>query len=312
MATCIYLLSITLILYICAKFIEKHVRQEEFQRKNKHKIRWIILLTTAFLMIGTIVLYWTPIINFLGDNQKKIPSTLITAIFISPFAFWLWLWRDQNKIKDQNQKEEELQQTGRELKMKENNDAWDNFFKFQRIAIHKEELTRDKASAVYALGEYYLKPIDSNFPQQVHECFKALLEHYWQKNKPSKITTLRSDIIAIHNVIKQKSCVLYEKKLKLDNFMLCNAYFRGAQISELSFVNADLRGADLSLADLEGTNFKEADLRGTKINYPKCNELACYQAKYNKDTQLEGVKLSSKVDMKYIEEEPEAKVPRKT
>jgi len=149
------------------------------------KNRWKILFGTGIVVLFGLIFFkpvseCLDIVDWIRKYLKWIPLTLIVGIVAAPFAFFMWFWKDQNKRKDQDHVEKELER-------KENNDAWENFRKYQEIVEWKENehgfkiTDAQKTSAIYALKDYY-KRQGANFPEQVHEFFKEVLNNYWNQD----------------------------------------------------------------------------------------------------------------------------------
>ena len=252
--------------------------------REKRDIRTEVLLWTGVIVICLIILVsvltglvlyfkWTPI----KESFTWMPSPLIAALFAAPLVFWLWLWRDQNKIKDQKQKDEEilhakqaLEQTERKLVIEENNDAWANFSIFQKTALKKEEPDSIRTTAIYAIGEYYERSTESNFPYQVHEFFKAFLNTYWMEYNNKKLP-LSSYIAAIYRVISQKRGCLLRHQFDLEKFNLSRANMRNTDMSDYALSDAKLINADLTLAKLIEVDLNCVDMSGARLWSTKLN-----------------------------------------
>ena len=283
-------------------------------------LRPYMLLFIAISLFMVIYRYWDYINFFLTRNKDILPPSLITALVASPFAYTLWWWRNRNKLKDQEHVE-------RELKLKENNDAWDNFTKFQKMALAANgEPDEIRATAIYALGEYYLKSLDSNFPQQVHNFFRMSLDNYWKnKDDAEEHKDLPCWIIAIHKVIEQKSMTICEKRLDCKKINLYNANLNGsdfkkgyfyiaifgrAYLHDSNFQGAMLLGADFEEsglvrvnfenAVLAGACFKNARLWGANLTNVRGWEDAIWtEARYNSKTKFPNGMNPEKLGMKY-------------
>ncbi len=265
--------------------------------------RWIILLVIAFIMGICLVQYWERLMDFL-KTYDKIPASLITALVASPFAFWLWVWRDQNKIKDQEHIE-------RKLIIEENNDAWENFFKFQKLALDEDEPPLVRSTAIYALGEYYTRPKESNFPQQVHNFYQSFLDCYWMEYNNNKLE-LSPYIAAVYSVIVSKKDFHIKYKLSLANFNLVRANFmnidmRGAFLFNANLTKADFRIANLRdvkflCANLKGADLRGADLRGADFHGVNFEGATLCGAKYNKMTLFDNNFDPKKAGMKKVDD----------
>ncbi len=239
---------------------------------RNRQCRWIILLGTAILLFEFIYFFKTKIALSLAHDFKWLPQSIVAGLIVAPFAFLLWFWRDQNKIKDQEHIE-------RDLKIKENNAEWDNFFKFQRIVTDKNESATVRATAIYAIGEYYTRSKESNFPQQTHQFFQALLndpsknapinnEKCLMEGKDPKTLELTIQIIrdAIYNVIKQKMNYIRENEMDFNFFDLHGARFNGANLTMINISKCEIRNSDLRNAIFQGANLTSSNLSCSRLD----------------------------------------------
>ena len=252
-ATCIVISSFFRIDYFKSEYWIKKL-EEEMAHGDDPKLRRYMLIKTALyvviIMIFVTLLSFTPVRKWLS----WMPDTLVAALFISPIAFWLWHWRDQNKLKDQ-------EHTERDLKIKENNDAWDNFLKFQRIANDKKEPPTVRGTAIYAIGEYYTRPKESNFPKQTHDFFTAFVDEYLEE--PKENGHIQPPYIkAVHQVIIEKIKYLGANEFygaPLQGAELIGAKLRSAKLEGAKLFSANLQGANLRCANLFDANLKGAE-----------------------------------------------------
>ena len=118
-------------------------------------------------------------------NLPKLDPEVVKYLFngfgtvllgVAP-ALMLWYFRDRTKHIDQNHIERDLKVKELDIKLKEDNDAWANFIKYQELAEDENISEGRRAAAIYALGEYY-KREGTKFPQQVHVFFKKYLDKF--------------------------------------------------------------------------------------------------------------------------------------
>ncbi|MCP3968330.1 MAG: hypothetical protein GY750_02385 [Lentisphaerae bacterium] len=159
---------------------------QKFKLKDKKllegSLRKHFLSLTVLIELLIIVIFFEKISPFIKGNEwlKGILPLFMAAV---P-GYLIWHWRDENKRKDQEHVE-------KELSIKENTYLW-NFFRKNQKIIEWERNEQNfviseaqKVSAVFALGEYYKKE-GTDFPKQVHEFFKEILNNFWENNEPSK------------------------------------------------------------------------------------------------------------------------------
>jgi uncharacterized protein YjbI with pentapeptide repeats len=259
---------------------------------QNRRYRWLIMIVFA-IVVFCVFVYCFKNIRGILENNTWIPGSLITGVIAAPLAFLLWVWRDQNKAKDheqktkdQGQKDQELAQAERELQIKENKDAWDNFTKFQNMALGTQgEKDPVRVAAIYAIGEYYTRPKKSNFPEQVHQFFKHMLKDYWNEinnmqkdnvNHIFKNAEFPQYITSIHNVLLQKMHIIKNSVFSIYDYNLSKANLQKINLSEANLhganlIGADLRGGNLSEVDLSGANLSEANLHGANLSKADLN-----------------------------------------
>ena len=234
------------------------------------KNRYIILFFIGVIEAVIIYLNWA---------QVKNNNTLVVALVGAIPAYCLWIWRDQNKLKDQDHVE-------RKLSMEETNNDWENFTKFQNMVWGmNNEPYEVKAAAIYALGEYYSKPLKSNFPKQVHMLFRMVLKEYWKNEDADSfdLDIVAPHILAIHEVIKQK-IEIFEKDLVLHNFNFTWANFYAFDFKGKSLTFCDFSYAELIEANLQNVNLTGTNLRNTKLLSTNLEQAQLSGTKYNDHT----------------------------
>ncbi|MDD3118585.1 MAG: pentapeptide repeat-containing protein [Victivallales bacterium] len=254
----------------------------------------LILLVGIFLNNGKIF----------GTGMKDFQNILVLVVGAIP-ACVLWFYRDRAKQIDQEQTKESLAQTERELRLKEDNDAWDNFCKYQKIVEEENTSDAQKTSAVFALGNYYQRQ-GTKFPRMIHAFYKHELEKYWNQNPhyhkylesekewrecsdtnlkdelKEKFYTANMDweqelsevqlpecIRAIHEVIKDVTLDrnLYNDQSKTFFSRCCGNCL---SFNSFNFTRANLSGMNLAetnlrLVDLVRANLKETNLSGAYL-----------------------------------------------
>lgn len=215
----------------------------------------------------------------------------VTLLFGIGPAVVFWYFRDQAKHIDQ-------EHTERDLRIKENNDAWKNFIEYQKIAESSENSEGTRAAAIYALGEYYTRPLESNFPFQVHSFFRYYLNNFWtvqpeyvayQKERlenqeetnskdtgPGKLLSAMDQlkslkipeyIRAVYKVIQDKSQRISYKQITW--LLLGHKYKKNSNLfhfkNELDFNDFNLCNADIEGAELEEAHLEKADIVGTHL-----------------------------------------------
>jgi uncharacterized protein YjbI with pentapeptide repeats len=140
--------------------------------------RGLKLLFIVFFEILLLCNFWNYIEDFISDDKRVEWLKGLLPILVAAIpAYLIWSWRDTNRL-------QELAHQADELELKENNDAWENFIKFQKIAEDKkcEHSAGTRATAIFALGEYYDRE-GTKFPRQVHAFFKNFLDEFWDKQE---------------------------------------------------------------------------------------------------------------------------------
>ncbi|OGV36037.1 MAG: hypothetical protein A2020_00865 [Lentisphaerae bacterium GWF2_45_14] len=238
------------------------------------------------------------------DADRTIYNTLIPILLGALPAFLIWSWRNNDKRKDQEHVKEELEKAERKLKIEETNNDWDNFLRFQEIALHDEDEER-KDTAIRALGVYYDK--EGDFPKQVHQFFKNYLEKYWTKNDNAPPPPF---IKAIYDIINKRKLFLnhdggltlqwfylfhytppddknlknsFFQSVKLDNTKLIGINFSNSIISNSSLNNISFIDTNLINSDLTGSNIS-GDIRGTNFNYTNLISTNLFNVKHNENT----------------------------
>ncbi|MFA6715295.1 MAG: pentapeptide repeat-containing protein [Victivallaceae bacterium] len=175
--------------------------------------RGLILISIVLVEMVVLYYFWDRIEGFItkGTRPQWLKDLLPLFVVAIP-AFLLWHWRDidkkevlaqgkqnlgqkdrdleqkdrdlEQKDRDLEQKDRDLEQKDRDLNLKEENNFWDNFIKYQKMAEDKanEHSNATRAAAIYALGEYYGRE-GTKFPLQVHIFFKNFLDDFWDKQE---------------------------------------------------------------------------------------------------------------------------------
>lgn len=275
-------------------------------------ITWFAIVI-GFWSVSSIVTGWIiQLLQWFQLDPIKLNPEIIKTLFnglgtillgIGP-AVVFWYFRDETKHIDQDHTERDLQIKERDIKIKEDNDAWANFIKYQEMAEDESITEGRRAAAIFALGEYYRRG-GSQFQQQVHVFFKKYLDKFWanrpeynnfltavenywalysQKSSQSDtieeiekleneqdelLEAIPAHIKAVHEVIKDKAQKIkfeYEGK-KFNLFHREN----NLELSEFNLTGAqfdgvNLAGAILRGANLTGATFQEANLVGTVFN----------------------------------------------
>ena len=267
-----------------------------FYYRGSNKIpRGLILIFVVLIEIAVLCIFWKEIETFISKGTRHVWLKGLLPLFLAAIpAYLLWHWRDTNR-------RQELKHQGDDLKLKENNDAWTNFIKYQKIAEDnkKEHSDATRAAAIYALGEYYEREV-SQFPNQVHVFFKKFLDDFWDKQEvyhkyieqiddenchyrvASSENSIPPDALyqatihlicfknqlpeyirAVHRIIKEKSI-----KVKIRNKNLFH-HQNGFLLDFFNFSCADLQGANFSHAKGIEPNFTGANLK--KSNFSKAD-----------------------------------------
>jgi hypothetical protein len=255
-------------------------------KSTEHRICWLI--GWSLLPIAAIVYILHEKGKIFGIDIKDVQNILVMVLGAIP-ACVLWYYRDKAKQKDQEHIE-------RDLAMKEKNDLWDNLTKFIKMAEGRgDETNNEKATAIYALGEYYAYE-NIQMRKQIHQFFRNYLEwHFvgciynWQNMSVEDIAIqltrramddLKSDarvtqIKAVYDILRRFSSKDNEKRISFaGDFSLALFYipcidFSGADLRDADLQGADFRGADFRDADLRGANLIKADLREVKLEGAK-------------------------------------------
>ena len=267
----------------------KHTHQIAFNFCGKiMKCRPLLLLLIVVTELCVIKVYWDGIDLFIKGHEWV--KGLLTILIGAPPGYMIWYWRDQNKLRDQ-------EQTERELRLKEDNDAWDNFRKYQEIVENPKASDAQKTSAIFALGSYYRRK-ETKFPRMVHAFYKQVLASYWNqfpgfreyegcqeefahcfnkygqqkqtlKKELDRITdhwqtelqriTLPKYIRAVHEVFQD---IFRDKSLQNGQGpIFFSGRNSGRSLDSFLLMNANLSEENLSEADLSGANLCEANLR---------------------------------------------------
>ena len=239
--------------------------KEFFTRKRYFPKNWRgAILASIAIPVGGILYYAYMYTGY----PLEANHSLITALVVAPFAFFLWWFRTEDKHKDQDHVE-------RELKIKEINNDWDNLIKYQELAHKFEEQSASSVSAIYALSEYYAKDKDSCFPDQVHVTLCSLLHH---------LKLLLSDSKKEKYYPTYNSVAFVIRKILVKNFK----YISYCNLSSgIDFSNCVLTNVNFFTIDLENINLSSSDLRGANLSGVKRCQLATLKdAKYNSKTQF--------------------------
>ena len=140
--------------------------------------RGLILIFVVLIEIAVLCIFWKQIEAFISEGKRVEWLKGLLPLFMAAIpAYLLWHWRDTNR-------RQELTHQARELKLKEDNAAWTDFIKYQKIAEDRNNEHSDgtRAAAIFALGEYYGRE-GTQFPQQVHSFFKNFLDEFWDKQE---------------------------------------------------------------------------------------------------------------------------------
>lgn len=252
-----------------------------FKAIDKKLDRWISLLLIVCVETTFIIEFWDEIKTLMSSkiadsyNLGELFKGLFPLIIAAPPAYMIWNWRDENKRKDQEHAE-------RDLKLKENNDAWNNFRKYQEIVEDKKSSDAEKTSAIFALGEYY-KRQEKKYPRMVHSFFKNVLATYWKMQEhridlekgfePMQyIQAVYETILNIswdNNLLDRKERNIFNTErlyhINFSNFKLLQANWKGVKLNNTVFIEADFRKATLFKANFKNSfllraNFKKAKL----------------------------------------------------
>jgi uncharacterized protein YjbI with pentapeptide repeats len=268
-----------------------------FAFAKKEWPRWLKLLIVVTGETVALIFFWEAVEKFItmGERSEWLKGLLPILLAAVP-AYLLWHWRDSNRRR-------ELGHQAEELRLKTNNDAWDNFIKYQKMAedVKGEHSEGTRAAAIFALGEYYERE-GTQFPNQVHVFFKQFLDNFWdgqevyheyqQKEEiyNEAVATYRRKLAEKDNVVSWKNFETEEKQLfksterlkaiELPEYIkaLHRVFVLKSKVklnkknlfhrdNQLLFTGFNLTSANLSLGIFPNTNFSKAIL--PDVNFSK-------------------------------------------
>lgn len=288
-------------------------------------IAWFSIATILWSLSGIVDTQIDKLLKYAELSPLKLDREMIKTLFngfgtillgIGP-AVVFWYYRDKTIHINHDHTERDLQVKERDLKIKEDNDAWANFIKYQELAEDESISEGRRAAAIYALGEYYRRG-GTQFPQQVHVFFKKYLDKHWAersnydcyltatenylnsnrydnssekdmyiKARNKLLDTIPEYIKAVHETIRTKSNEKIQvtgKALNLFN------YKNKLDLSEFNLTGAELASADLTQAMLYGANLTKANLEASNLTEANL-ELACLTGTNFERANLDKVNL---------------------
>jgi len=266
---------------------------------------WFAFIGLCWYFLVRLELYkHIPKINTFETFSKVqgVFQGIVTLLLGVGSAVIFWYFRDQAKHIDQ-------EHTERDLQIKEKNDAWKNFLEYQKTAENSEISEGTRATAIYALGEYYTRPLDSLFPLQVHSFFRSYINNFWntrpeyvayqkkfseyknQKHERLKdqsyeeLISIKTQMekLKIPEYIQAVYRVIQDKSQKVFHIQVMQTFIgikhkeklnlfhskNGFLLNEINLFKANLRAADFRKVDLREADLRKANLYGT--NFRKAN-----------------------------------------
>ncbi len=87
----------------------------------------------------------------------------------------------------------------------------------------------------------------------------------WNKMREEHPFLPYFSFVDIHQIFREAGQLDHNGRVPLNRFNLSDAVFRGANLSNVDFIEANLQRAQLHSAVLRGTNFSQADLTGARF-----------------------------------------------
>ena len=112
----------------------------------------------------------------------------------------------------------------------------------------------------------------------------------WNKKRQEHDFCPYFSFVNIFEVFRNAGKLDHNGRVCLNRFNLGNAVFRGANLSQVDFIETNLRGASIVGTLLRRTNFSQADLTNAKFGVGYLGE-ANFSSAILEDTDLSGTNL---------------------